>query len=121
MALYYGFSTYRKQKKFKVTDFELAKQDLINHLNIRKGEKLMNPEFGSIIWGLLFEPLTTEVKSLIQDDLETIISYDPRLSVSNLVISEYLNGIQVQIDLIFRDTDERDIMVMNFDKPTNKT
>ena len=119
MTLYHGFSTYRKQKKFKVTDFELAKQDLINHLSIRKGEKLMNPDFGSIIWSLLFEPLTTEVKSLIQDDLEKIISYDPRLVAGNLIIAEYLNGIQVQIDLIFRETDERDIMVMNFDKPRN--
>lgn len=119
MALYYGFSTFKKQKKFKITDFELAKQDLINHLSIRKGEKLMNPEFGSIIWSLLFEPLTAEVKSVIQDDLQTIISYDPRLTAGNLVIAEYLHGIQVQIDLTFNDTDERSTMVMNFDKPQN--
>lgn len=119
MALYNGFSTVGKQKKFKLTDFELAKQDLINHLNIRKGEKLMNPDFGTIIWSLLFEPLTTEIKTIIQNDLETIVGYDPRLSVTNLVITEYQNGIQAQLDLVYLTTDERSTMVMNFDKPAN--
>ena len=51
MAITYkGFSTNNRSKKFRVTDFELVKQDLINHFNIRKGEKLMNPNFGTIIW-----------------------------------------------------------------------
>ncbi len=62
MALYNGFSTLNGSKKFKLTDFELVKQDLQNHFGIRKGEKLMNPEFGTIIWDLLFEPLN-ELKS----------------------------------------------------------
>ena len=119
MALYHGFSTVKRQKKFKLTDFELAKQDLINHLNIRKGEKLMNPDFGTIIWSMLFEPLTSEVKSIIQNDLQTIIGYDPRLEAGNLIIAEFQNGIQIQVDLTFRDTDERDTMVVNFDKPSN--
>lgn len=117
MSLYHGFSTVNRRKKFKLTDFELVKQDLINHLSIRKGEKLMDPEFGSIIWNLLFEPLTTEVKSAIQDDLETIVSYDPRLAVENIVITEYLYGIQVQLDVTYIETDERDVMVVAFDKP----
>jgi phage baseplate assembly protein W len=118
MALYYGFSTYGRQKKFKLTDFDLAKQDLFNYLNIRKGEKLMHPDFGTIIWGLLFEPLTAEVKSVIQDELQTILSYDPRLQADNIVIAEYQHGLQIQIDLIFTETDERDTMVVNFDKST---
>ena len=41
-----GFSSRADQKNFKIYDFEVAKQDLINRLSIRKGERVENPEFG---------------------------------------------------------------------------
>ena len=43
-------------------DIALIKQDIINHFHIRQGEKLENPEFGTIIWDVLFEPLTDKLK-----------------------------------------------------------
>jgi phage baseplate assembly protein W len=52
-------------KKFRVTDAELVKQNLYNHFNVRKGEKLMQPNFGTIIWNMLFEPLTEETKAIL--------------------------------------------------------
>ena len=45
-----GFSSRAEQKNFKLYDFEVAKQDLINRLSIRKGERVENPEFGTIIY-----------------------------------------------------------------------
>ena len=63
--LYKGFSTINRNKKFRATDVELVKQDLINHFSVRKGEKLMQPNFGTIIWDMLFEPLDEKNKSLI--------------------------------------------------------
>jgi len=119
MPLYYGFSTIGKTKNFKLTDFELAKRDLMNHLQTRKGERLMKPNFGTIIWNVLFEPLTLELQSLIEDDLNTIISYDPRIQANSMVITTYENGIQIAIDLTFLQTDERDTMVVQFDNGTN--
>ena len=62
---YRGFTTINVAKKFRLVDFDLVKQDLINHFNIKKGEKLMQPNFGSIIWNCLYEPLTPEVKAAI--------------------------------------------------------
>ncbi len=116
MAYYKGFSTVNRRKKFLLTDFELAKQDLINHLHIKKGEKLMNPNFGTIIWGLLFEPMTPDVKTAIADDLKAIISYDPRLSIDSIDIVEFEHGIQVTVDLTFVTTDQSDRMKLTFDK-----
>jgi phage baseplate assembly protein W len=115
--LYKGFSTYNRNRKFRVTDFELAKQDLVNHLNIRKGEKLMNPNFGTIVWDMLFEPLTVEVKSIIQKDLVEVVSYDPRLSIDNITIAEMLNGLQIMLELRFVETNQTDVLKMQFDKP----
>jgi len=51
---YRGFSTINQIKKFRLTDVELVKRDLINHFSIKKGQKLMNPDFGSIIWNMLY-------------------------------------------------------------------
>ena len=116
MAFYRGFSTINKRKKFRLTDFDLAKQDLINHLHIKKGEKLMNPNFGTIIWGLIFEQLTPDIKTAISDDLTSIISYDPRLQIDSMSITEFEHGIMVSIDLTFLPSDQSDTMKITFDK-----
>jgi phage baseplate assembly protein W len=55
---YRGMSTVNPDNvTFSLYDISLIKQDLINHFHIRQGEKLSNPEFGTIIWDALFEPL----------------------------------------------------------------
>ena len=55
-----GFSTVSLDtENFSLYDLDLIKQDLINHFYVRQGERLMNPTFGTIIWDLLFEPLTS--------------------------------------------------------------
>ena len=65
---YKGFSTISPDaENFALFDFDLIKQDLLNHFNIRQGERLMNPKFGTIIWDLLFEPLTEDIKFLITE------------------------------------------------------
>jgi len=115
-SLYRGFSTDNRYKKFRVTDYELVKQDLINHFNIRKGEKLMNPNFGTIIWNTLFEPLTDEVRKLISDDVKKIAGYDPRLSVDSILITEKDFGIQIEIDLTYSTTNQTSQLILNFDK-----
>lgn len=118
--LYRGFSTQNRSKKFRVTEFDLVRQDLINHFHIRKGEKLMNPNFGSIIWNTLFEPLTQEVRQVIIDDVKKIVSYDPRLAVDRVTIDEYEQGIQVLIDLRYVTTDQRNILRLQFDRESQK-
>lgn len=116
--MYRGFSTVNRDKKFRLTDFELIKQDLINHFNIRKGEKLMHPNFGTIIWNTLYEPLTEEIKNIIIEDINNIIKSDPRISVDNVIITEYLSGIQVELDLTFVLTNETTLMNLTFDNST---
>ena len=98
---YRGISTVAESGSFALYDIALIKQDIINHFHIRKGEKLENPTFGTIIWDLLFEPLTEDVKEIILDDVTAIINYDPRVQVSNIVVSEYETGIQIECELTY--------------------
>jgi phage baseplate assembly protein W len=116
MSTYKGFSTYNRFKKFRLTDFELVKQDLFNHFQIRKGEKLMNPDFGTIIWNILFEPFTEEVKNAIVKDIETVVSYDPRISVENITVTQYEYGLQVDLDLTYIPTNQTQLLNFTFDK-----
>ena len=116
MLLYRGFSTINQNKKFRLTDLELVKRDLMNHFQIRKGEKLMNPKFGSIIWNMLFEPLTEETKRVILDDVNTITAYDPRLRVNEVLLTEHQHGLQVQIALTYLPTDQTAAMNFTFNR-----
>ena len=70
---YRGFSSKETSNNFKLYDIDLVKQDLINHFYIRKGEKLENPNFGTVIWDMLFEPFTENAKNIISKDVEDII------------------------------------------------
>jgi phage baseplate assembly protein W len=113
--IYRGFSTINQTKKFRLTEFDLIKQDLMNHFNIRKGEKLMNPNFGTIIWNVIHDPLTDELKGVILTDIKTIINSDPRISVDNVIITEYLQGIQIELDLRYVITNQTDSLNLQFD------
>jgi phage baseplate assembly protein W len=113
--LYRGFSTVNRNKKFRVTDVELVKQDLINHFSVRKGEKLMQPNFGSVIWSLLFEPLTDHLQQLIIDDVKRIVGYDPRMGLKNINITTQDHGIQVEVDLVYIPTDQTTSLNLQFD------
>jgi phage baseplate assembly protein W len=117
--MYRGFSTVGRNRKFRLTDFELVKQDLINHFYIRKGEKLMNPDFGTIIWNVVHEPLTEDLKSVIVTDIKAIASYDPRISIDNVVITEYDQGIQVELQLRYVQTNQTNLLNLQFDNQNN--
>ena len=90
---YKGFSTVDKNSQnVQLFDFDLIKQDIINHFRTKKGERVMNPEFGSIIWDLIMEPLTEENREALKEDVQTICTFDPRVVPIQMDITEYENG-----------------------------
>ena len=116
---YKGFSTLGSSKNFRLTDFDLIKQDIFNHFNIRKGEKLMRPNFGTIIWNVLHEPFTEDLKSVITQDIRAIAGYDPRVSFDNIIVTEYDQGIQIELQLLYVLTNQTRVMLMNFNGTNN--
>jgi phage baseplate assembly protein W len=113
---YRGFSSREYKKNFKLFDFQLAKQDLINHFNIRKGEKLENPDFGTIIWDILFEQFTDKIREDIAKDVERIINFDKRIRIETLEIDTTALGIRLQANLIYVPDNLRDSLQIEFDK-----
>lgn len=113
---YKGFSSRVPSKNFKIYDFELVKQDLINHFYIRKGEKLENPNFGTIIWDIIFEQFTATVRDSIAKDVERIINFDPRLKVSSLNVDSTEQGIRIHADLLYVPENLTDTLILVFDR-----
>ena len=114
---YRGFSTVSKNtNNFALYDFELIKQDLLNHFYIRQGERLMQPAFGTIIWDLLFEPLTPEVQDLILQNVNEIFSSDPRVQATNIVITPYDTGLQIECGLKYFLYNLQETLQLKFDE-----
>ena len=91
-----GFSSRAEKQNFKVYDFECAKQDLINRLSVRKGERVENPEFGTIIYDVLFEPFTDVLKEQITEDISQNLNADPRIATEEILVSQADKGIAIQ-------------------------
>jgi phage baseplate assembly protein W len=113
---YRGFSSKAAKDNFKLNDIDLVKQDIINHFYIRRGEKLQNPEFGTVIWDLLFEQFTPDDKELISKDVERIINFDPRIQVNSVAVDSTAQGIRIEVEMTYIPFNITERMGFEFDK-----
>ena len=111
-----GFSSKADKRNFKVYDFECVKQDLINRLSVRKGERVENPEFGTIIYDCLFEPFTEVLKDQILEDITANLNADPRLSTEEIIVTEADHGIAIQATIKYIPLDITEKLQFKFDE-----
>ena len=117
--LYKGYSSfeYERNKSFKLTDVELVKMDLLNHIFTRKGERVMMPTFGTSIPDLLFEPIDEQLLDQLYEELETVFEYDPRVSVIQLKITPDADNhtVNVTADLFYVEINMNDRFEINLE------
>jgi len=114
---YKGFSTIDETSAdSRLYDYDLIKQDLLNQFNTRKNERVMNPNFGTVIWDLLFEPFTEAVKAQIAEDVTRVVSSDPRAIPLSINVIEQENGMLLEITMLYKGTDQTDQLKVSFDK-----
>jgi len=117
IATYKGFSTINNNfGSSKLTDTDLIKRDLLNHFAIRKGEKLMNGNFGTSLRDLIMDPLTEETKAIIIQEIDEVLSNDPRIISEGVVLDEYENGLQVEIVVRYALDNQTENLVVRFDR-----
>jgi phage baseplate assembly protein W len=114
--IYKGFSSSKEAQNFKLYDFECVRQDLLNQFNTRKGERVMNPSFGTIIWDAIFEPLTESTKNAIIEDITAIINNEPRIEAEKVTVDEYASGILLELTVKYKVTDQRSNIKLSFDR-----
>ena len=115
-VVFKGFSSRAENQNFKVYDFECAKQDLINRLSIRKGERVENPDFGTIIYDSLFEPLTPVLKEQILQDITDNLNADPRIATEEIVLQEADKGIAIECSIRYVPLDITERLRFDFDE-----
>ena len=111
-----GFSSRADKKNFNLYDFEVAKQDLMNRLSIRKGERVENPEFGTIIYDAIFEPFTEALKDAIVEDITANLNADPRISTQEILVTEADKGIAIQATITYVPLNITEKLRFNFDE-----
>jgi len=111
-----GFSSKAERQNFKVYDFECAKQDLINRLSVRKGERVENPEFGTIIYDCLFEPFTDDLKEQIIDDVTDNLNADARINTEEILVTEKDHGIAIQATIKYLPLNITEKLQFSFDE-----
>jgi len=116
VAVYKGFSTVGNKFSSKLTDTDLIKRDLLNHFAIRKGEKLMNGDFGTSIRDLIMDPLTEDIKATIVQEVNIVIQNDPRVVSEGITIDEYENGIQIEMTLRYVIDNQTENLMVKFDR-----
>ena len=115
---YRGFSTVSGVKNNQLYDLDLVKQDLINHFYTRKGERVMNPEFGTIIWDMIYEPLDEANKELILEDCRQVIASDPRVELGSISIQSLDSGLRINININILPFNQSSTMSLNFERET---
>ena len=114
---YKGISTVNPDSTNAVLyDIALIKQDIINHFHIRQGEKLSDPTFGTIVWDILFEPMTEQIRSLITKNVTRIVNSDPRVNIDRVIVDDYEHGIHIDCDLLYIQYNISERMRLQFDE-----
>lgn len=84
MSLYSDLNQFNPQKSALLTDIASVYQSIANILNTRVGERLFNPEFGSDLERLLFEPIDEETSLMLRHVLIQVIEkWDNRVDIDN--------------------------------------
>jgi phage baseplate assembly protein W len=114
---YKGFSSVDETTSAtRLFDFDLVKQDIINHFRTRKGERVMNPTFGSAIWDLIMEPATPITRQEFMDDIQAVCTSDPRVTPIQMDLTEYEAGYFLEVTLQLKNTDQTSNLRLQFDQ-----
>jgi phage baseplate assembly protein W len=120
LPLYRGFSTanylLNKKSGFMLTNQELVKQDLLNYIYTIPGERVHQPEFGTLIPMLAFEPLDANTLGIVREELTKAINYDPRLKLVDMVVNAVpdQNMIVAFVDVQYVELDVTETLKLNF-------
>ena len=120
MTTYIGFNTQGQYKKFTLTDYELAKRDLLNAFNIRQGQLPGRPGYGTILWEYLFENQIETVQQGIIQEVQRVAGGDPRIVVNSINIYPQQNGILLEVQLTYVSTSNAEVLSIFFDQQSRR-
>jgi phage baseplate assembly protein W len=107
-------------KKFKLTDENLVIRDFINALNIRQGEKVGQPSYGTTLWNFVFEPNTPDMQFALDNEIRRVASQDPRILIDYVKAYPQENGILMEVQIGVQPFNQALLLSVFFDSSTNQ-
>lgn len=106
-------------RKFRLVDENLVLQDFLNALNIQKGQKVGQPEYGTSLWSFIFEQNTDDTQFQIIDEVRRVASLDPRLLINYIKAFPQDEGILIEIELAIAPFNNAELLSVFFSSSTN--
>jgi len=113
--LFVGYSTVGSPRGQQLVDIKLVQQDLINHFNTKRNERVMMPGWGCSIWEYLFEPLEYSRENIIFE-AQRIIASDPRVQLRSIDVAEVDHGLRISMELLYVPLNAIQSFSVDFDR-----
>lgn len=98
-------------------NFESIKRSVRNIISTNKGERLFNPDFGSNVRALLFEPDSDLLRVALQDEIETqLLNFEPRIDILSVVVgntSEEIDSHELNVIIEFTPINSQQTVTLN--------
>jgi phage baseplate assembly protein W len=121
MATFKGFTTLDRVKApFTITDQELIKRDLLNEFYTKKGERVMRPNFGSIIWDLLMDPNDVDLAKSVEEDIKRIVDKERRVEHVRTTVYLSEHAISADVELRYLPFDNVESLFLLFEQQINE-
>lgn len=95
------------------TTLSQAKDNLINLILTKKGERLMQPDFGCDVWKVLFEPMV-DIEMVLENSITSAVSiWLPYLSINEIIFDYDDNDTdnnRIALDIKFSLTSNPNLM-----------
>lgn len=116
--LFVGYSNLSNYQTSQLTDLKLVEQDLLNHFNTRKGERVMMPTWGCGIWEYLYEPFDQSTVDSVKYEAQQVINSDPRVALQTINVIQFDYGIRLEMNLFYSPLQAYSTFSVDFDKRT---
>ena len=99
---------------------QVSKNNLLMLLNTKKGERRMNPEYGSSLWEYLFENISDASTDIIEDIVrKDVAKWIPEIIIQSVDISQKNENFNIYtINLVvsyYTNQFDKNVQVLNFD------
>ena len=116
MTTFVGYSSIDQFKKFTLVDLDLIRRDLLNAFNIRQGQLVGRPEYGTTLWDFIFESQMADTEQAIVDEIQRVVGGDPRIFLPEPpLLFPQDNGLLIQLDVQFIPSTEAERLSIFFD------
>jgi len=96
-----GFALDSKKQLYISTNGDTIADSIRNIIFTRKGERVMQPDFGSRLYWILFEPMDTETANLIGEEIfQALEDEEDRITIDTIKVTPNYedNAYDIEID-----------------------